>query len=100
MVRTLDRMATVAIDGLVIVPRLRPPALRAFVLQSHLEHPNLPLQLLIRLLAVTTFSLEFCNLCLHLGAFNVPGVSRSLVVVPFYLQEAHHTWSDLNVSDL
>lgn len=61
----------------------------ALILQGHLEHANLPLQLVVNLLGMAALPFKFRNLGLHLGAFNVPGVPSALMVVPFDLEEAH-----------
>ena len=62
-------------------------------LEGSLEHAHLSVQLFVGPLCVTALALVLCDFGLHLGAFNVPRISRSLVVVPFDLEEAHHTLS-------
>ena len=79
-----------SLSGLGLTLRVAAPVLCALVLQRHFQHADLPLQLVVDLLAVTPFALELCNLGLHLGALNVPGIAGPFVVVPFDLEEAHH----------
>lgn len=49
-------------------------------------------QLLVEALGAANLALLLRDLGLHLGALDVPGIAGSLVVVPFELEEAHHTW--------
>lgn len=48
-------------------------------------------ELVVELLCTAHLALLLCNLGLHFGALNVPGIPGALMVVPFELEEAHDT---------
>lgn len=56
-----------------------------------LEHFDMLFQDYLGPLQVVVLALHPCNLLLHFGSFNVPRISCTFMVVPFDLEEAHHT---------
>lgn len=44
----------------------------ALLLQRNFEHPDLAIELIMHLLAMPYLAFLLCNLCLHLGALDVP----------------------------